>query len=88
MTAICMDRTKLNAMRRIGGRSEGKLRLAAQLCRRNARGGGPLVHGRFETTYRDVTKGCAALIGLASGDGRITKRDYQGDRFKILKGQA
>lgn len=83
---IGMDRTNLNAMRRIAqGDPEGKLRLLLSFAGEMREVADPWYTGDFETTYRDVTKGCAALldwlVDLDASQSVITK----GDRFKSWK---
>lgn len=74
---IGMDRTNLNAMQRIAqGDPEGKMRLLLSFAGEMREVADPWYTGDFETTYRDVTKGCAALldwlVDLDACKGRVS----------------
>lgn len=65
---IGMDRENMRDMQRIfGGDPEGKVQSMMSLCGENRDVADPWYTGDFDATYRDVKRGCEALL-----------REYQG----------
>ena len=62
---IGMDENNMRNIRRIvGSDPEGKLMKLLTLCGENADVADPWWTGNFEDTYRDVKRGCEALLAL------------------------
>ena len=66
---IGMDTANLRTMRRICGKeAQGKLRLLMDYTPRPRSVADPWYTGDFETTWRDVTEGCAALLSALTAE--------------------
>ena len=64
---IGMDRANLRNMTRIcGGDPDGKIRLLMSFCGSDHEVSDPWYTGDFESTWRDVSAGCSALLQLLS----------------------
>ena len=60
---IGMDRANMRNMERtFGGDPEGKLKMMMDYTKRPGEVADPWYTGDFETTYRDVARGCEALL--------------------------
>ncbi len=67
---IGMDRANLRNMARIcGGDPDGKLHTLLEYAGSNRDIADPWYTGNFDDTYRDVVKGCAALLEILLEDG-------------------
>ena len=61
---VCMDGNNVrNALRLLGGDPDGKVRKLLSFAGRDGDVADPWYSGDFETAYRDIEKGCEALLG-------------------------
>jgi len=65
---ICMDSANVrNTLRIVGDDSQGKVHKLLEFAGLNADVADPWYTGNFEDTYRDVVKGCRALLQVIDG---------------------